>query len=489
MTLSRDRLVLGAIVLSETAWLFGIFGVIGAMAGHDGSPLDWLALVVIMFLAIAIGRIQIKPGPTENLIVAAELAFAVAVIYLVVGAQIRPGASGVDLLWVFRLTSGAEPEGFGFRGVAGALFAVTVWLRGASYAAAEFPVEKLMLSFRLGLLALGVSITFDIVHPAELDTFPMVFIFFAAGLGGLSIGHLAPESDESSQAGLWPRVIAGMVASILVLGLIVGLLRRGALSYFSDSALSGLEALTKAVFWAVIIPFAFVYGLFISFLNWVLSPLQDRIELEEELATSTTQILELPELDDQAAGSFELVDLILQFLEASVIFAVVALLLLVLVRGFTGMLRGRRPRTRGERESVREDADPMSDMGKLLAGLIPSWFGRNKGPTFSLPDGPPGVVDAMRVYYELLEKAKEQGIHRPQPETPSEHRPILQGLYPGDLVPASTEAFNRACYGHHPASAEQIAGMQLDLKRLTPDPEFMAPLTAEDDADLQSRRE
>ena len=126
---------------------------------------------------------------------------------------------------------------------------------------------------------------------------------------------------------------------------------------------------------------------------------------------------------------------------------------------------GRAQRSDVQRESIREGAHPASDIAKLLLTLKPGWLKLGGGdPPFRVPDGPPGVVNALRIYYELLNKAAQKGFRRRSHETATEFQKTLEDLFPRDLVRMATEAFNRSCYGHHPANDEQIAQMRSYLK-------------------------
>jgi hypothetical protein len=75
-------------------------------------------------------------------------------------------------------------------------------------------------------------------------------------------------------------------------------------------------------------------------------------------------------------------------------------------------------------------------------------------------------VDVLRLYYDLLTLADKRGLRRRSNETATEFQQKLEGLFPRDLVHMTTEAFNRAFYGHHPASGEQIARMRSHMNGL-----------------------
>ena len=318
------------------------------------------------------------------------------------------------------------------------------------------------------MLVLAVGTLLDMAHPAELNTLPMIFIFFAAGLGGLNIGHLLPESQASARAGTWPRVITGLVSTILLIGLAFSVLQKGLLASVSAPLVALLDAAMKAILWAIIIPLAYALNVFVE----LLLKLFDRpVEEEPGQAAERVRLLErqiglraqAAEEAEEGAGLFYFIVQVVEW----VVLALFALLLLYLIyRALRRLWTRAMGPTAGRHESVREDANPASDLARLLLRLIPRWGGKEaRQPGFGLPDGPPGVIDVLRIYYELLATAERHGLSRRSHETATEFQEPLEKLFPGDLVRMATEAFNRAIYGHHSASDEEITQMRSSLAR------------------------
>ena len=107
------------------------------------------------------------------------------------------------------------------------------------------------------------------------------------------------------------------------------------------------------------------------------------------------------------------------------------------------------------------------DIAKLMLKLIPDWMGKREGRrAFRLPAGPPGVVDILRMYYDLLALAEDKGYRRRGSQTATEFQGSLERAFPANLVRAVTAAFNRACYGYYPATKEQIAQMRSSLTNI-----------------------
>ena len=116
-----------------------------------------------------------------------------------------------------------------------------------------------------------------------------------------------------------------------------------------------------------------------------------------------------------------------------------------------------------DRESIFDEMNFASDIGDLFSDLMSNVKDLFKGAgrkVFRLPSGPPGVVEALRLYYQMLTTAEQNQVARPEHYTPNEFRGDLRSVFPNELVDPATEAFNRAHYGDIPASNEEIMQMR-----------------------------
>ena len=463
MNSAQDRLVLAATVVSETAWLFAALGMMGLALASDGSPLGLLAVLVIMSFSFLTARfLQIVIMPTL-LAYAIQMLSGVIVVYLTVGTQVGLGTQGIDLGWVGTIISGTEVEGYVFRATIGSLLGAGLWWRGGTIAASEFPVDGLGTSFRLGVLVIAVAAVVDVASSVDLNIFLVMFLFFAAGLGGLSIGHVLPASQRAIEEKAWPRVIGGVVLSIVLVGLLFSLLQRNVLVFISAPALFVLNGLATVVLFVIILPIAFLVGgltnLALLILSWITGEQGPR-----EAPQFTEGILELQE---QSGEINSIAATILQTLQWTLVAVLVLAVLYLMARSFRRRIRWRLVQVEGMRESVKEDADAAYDLGRLLLSLLPKRFrAKKQGTALRLPDDDPGVVDVFRVYFGLLSLAEGRGFPKAPAETPREYQHTLEQLFPRNLVRAATSAFIRACYGHHPASREQIEEMKASLAQL-----------------------
>ena len=481
MSFSRDRLIRGAATVSESAWLFAVLSVVSIVIGLEGSALNWPSVLAILGLSVLVSFLVLARRAHGGIAGtrATNLVRAVVysvVVYVVVASHFSLGSVGIDLAWITKLTSESAPGDLGVRVIAGGLIAALLLWRGSRIAKAFDPVAGLMYHFRIGLVAMAAAMVFDILHPAEVNTLPISFVFFASGLGGLSVGNLMPKSQESAKSRTWLSVIAAMVAGVLLMGLAVSFLHRGVQSLLTDAVATAL----KGAFWVIVAPLFLLLeqftNLVTSFFGRPFDPTLAEGSSFEIAQTSTTPQFPSDNLQTmtttpevvEAAPSVETFGYLSTLLGALFVLlgAVIVLVLLMIVfRQFNSMRR--HGGSRGDPETIEEGVNLVSDIADLLRKLIPDWrMARRKKAAFRLPDGPPGVVTVLRIYYDLLTLSKDKGYPRPSNATATEFQSTMERILPVSLVRMATAAFNRACYGYHPATEEQIGQMRASLARI-----------------------
>ena len=471
MTASQTRLVLWALVVAESAWVFAILGVAGLWMGQDSGPLSWPTIMVLMFVSLYLGRLSPSKvmGPVPETLV--RMLFGILFIYVAIAIELSDGLPRIDVLWVFKAFSSSEPDQFWFRFLAGGLAAAALWLRAGKLGIASFPTEELGFSFRLGIPLLALATLIDLINDAHLHTFLMVFVFFGASLAGLALGNLLPRSQTTGPS-IWPRVVFGVVAVVVVTGLAFSLLPGGVLDAVSWPLRRVFDLFLLVFVWVLIIPAAFVISSVIEGIIWIYSFLFGASTgvapslPGQELATTTPSVFDQVEDLEGSGANIWIMQILL-----GLILGVAAIALL-----YAGAKAFRRPQSRravpveGHRESVMEDADPLLDFTNLLRNLMPSWLKGDGEETFVLPDGPPGIVKVLELYYDMLLLAEERGVERQPHETPGEMQTRLGEIFPNDLVNAATSAFVRAFYGSYPSSDEQIAEMRASVDGLAAEP-------------------
>ena len=184
-------------------------------------------------------------------------------------------ANPEHLGWLGALTSGGETPDYVFRAIVGSFAGAFLWWRGGHLAAMEFPEDILSGSFKVGILVLAVASVIDIAHSSDLHIFPVMFVFFAASVAGMSIAHLAPAPTQETGDRAWTRVIGVVVGTVVVLGLLFSLLQGAVLSAIAAPILWVLDIIATVVFFVIIMPLAYIldfifswlFGFLLSFAN------------------------------------------------------------------------------------------------------------------------------------------------------------------------------------------------------------------------------
>lgn len=474
MKLTQRRLVIGAIVVSESAWLFSVFGAFGVMFGHDGSPLSWMTIMTVILLPFVVAKFEPSVTTATELLVLTRILIGAAVVYVVVAVNIPSGAIIANLGWGIHLLNGGVLDANIFVYFGGVFIGIVLWLRGFRIVEVESPKDSLSFSFRLGMMALAVAMSFDIAKSSDIRTLPMMFVFFASGLGGLSVGHLLPETRKSAETRTWHKVIVGVISMILLAGAVFSFIQKDLMAGFTEVVLNSLSVLVTSVLWILLAPISYVITVFtnvlISFFDGEFETGSvggdfrvgegGTLAAEQQLQALGT-IAEMKE--EEGSIFFNFIHILGDIILIMVAIIILVLLALMIRRIF----RWQPSNTPGTRESIIEDRNVLSDLGRLVTKLIPNSLMRSvRRKGLRIPDGPVGLVEVIRIYYDLLIMAEEKGSRRPSHKTPTEFRDNLERVFPQNLVGMSTSAFNRAFYGRRPASEEQIAQMRSSVKNI-----------------------
>ncbi len=477
LPVSSSRWILAATVVAESAWLSALYSIIGLASDAPGAALSWPAVLIIMGVSLVITHLNPSPNRWIMRAYRFRTLIGLALIYLAAAEQLNDGA-GADLGWAWTVIVG--DGGGGYRLAAGIGFALGIiaWWRGAKLASAELLNDSLKLTMGFGAAALAFAALVDIAHEADLDTAARIFVFFAAGLSGLGLHRLHEGATRTSKRGGWQSVLLGPVSIVLTLGIAFSLLSRGVLSGISGPASAVLSKVAAVVFWAIVVPIGTLFNLaiaaFLKFFSRPFNPEEEppsEITVEEIRQGVQENALEEAELAEEGVQTGYA--LLLQIIEWGVISILGAITLVVAVflfsRAYRRMIKPPEGREGPDRESVREDADPLSDLGELLSKLGVRWTRRRKHEEMPLPDGPPGIVEPMRLYYLMLDAAERRGVARLPHQTTQEYRGPLSRLFPTDIVATVTHAFDRAFYGNHPADASRLAEISRSVEGLDAD--------------------
>jgi len=433
-----ERTVLAALVVTESAWLYAVFAVIGIALGSEGALLGWTGVVGVLAASVAAARALQAVALPMWARYAGQMGAGALTVYLVMATQVTGGQQMFDLGWVGTLLSDGGDGQYILRGMLGSVFAIALWWRGGRIAASEIVTESLSFSFRLGAFVMALAVIVDVVSDTSLNTFAMLFLFFAAALAGLGVGRLAPDSERAGGVGPWLKVLAALVAAILLLGLLFTLLSKDELAVVSGPIGWVMGWIGKGIFFAFILPVSYV-------VNAVIGLIARSLRREGSSAPTEApgsfgeQFLQRP---DAATPAYVTV------IEWLLLALLVAGVLYLLARAFQRRRSVRYIASEGMRESVREGADPGSDLAEALFDLLPSFLRRRHSKRkVALPDGPPGVVEAIRQYYRMLFWAEGHGTARAAFETPAEYASRAAPKLPDTPVDDATGVFDAAYYG------------------------------------------
>ena len=454
--------MLSAVVV-ESVWIYALLATLSLMALPGGSPITWVAALCVTLVSFMTARglaLVIMPAWTPYVL---QMAMGALTIYIVLGTQLQTAGQWLDLGWLSGVFSDSQPEHFPRKALVGGFFATLFWLRGGRLASTEFPAEHLMFTFRLGLMAVSAAAIVDLFHSAELGMFPLIFVFFIAGLIGLGVGHILPSAGPALTIGSWARVIGAVVGGIALLGFLFSLLQRGALAFIAAPLVFLLNIAARVIFFVIIVPLVYILSFILSGFFWLLRQIaEEPPENEQEMTLGGQeffdQIMQQNEPSEPSVW--------LQILAGIAVTLLVAAILFALARAFRRNTRWLRIAEDGERESLSGEFDPTLDLARLLFGLLPDRFRRRKTKRgLRLPDDERNIVDVFRIYFGMLDIAAARGQPRMEFQTPGEYRVALRRALPGRLVDMATTAFDRACYGRLPSSTEEIAEMRQMLER------------------------
>lgn len=443
----RDMLVLFAIVVADTLWIFPVLGAIGYVTDQGGSPLPLPLVFAALSLAAIVGSAVSRFTRNAAEEDVAQALMGLFAVYFATALIARSG--GIDLLWGPRLLSG------GFSGpaiaglIVGTAMAGVLWFRGIRIAGETRPQARLQNSFRAGIVGLGITILAEQAFGADFSATVMIIPFFAVCLGGLAFARM-------TGSGTWPRTIGLAVLSVIGGGLLIGLI--GAM--FGGSGVRLIAAawnqLLALVSWVLTVLLAPVIEVIFSFVLWLIG---DSVPPNRAERVSTPQLQDWwQHIQPESLPSY--LQTIIEFLRYPFLLLVIYLLYRFLLFAYRTYGARAALAVAAERESIRGNANVAVDLANLALGLLPDWMlagGGARGRRY--PKGQPGITEAYLLYFDLLETAVSRGYEPVTSMTPRERTPELEAALPGAPVGAITECFNAACYGGiaaDPATLERL---------------------------------
>ncbi len=450
----QESWVQGFTILAESAWIHAAISLFFLAIAAEAAP-SWISTILALFCSALVWRALLHVGAPLGVDIGLAIASGILVTYLVVAFQISD-VRWFDAAWpahTARAAYDSDAQNY-FNGALGeVLLALVLWWRGIRLAHRIDPLDSLLATFKVGLVAISLTMVVDVVASANVDAFPMMLLFTASSLTGFWIYFLQPGSRKIRRLRDWAKVIGPVLAAVLAVGVGFGFLIN-ALFPAAKVLLRPLGGVLLFLFdrllAPIVLPLAYIAG---QFWEWAYSI----------FGTGQTPIAENPQYVEEireAAEGRSMPPYAEAFLWIAAV-AIIGIAFYLIAKAIRRTGHSTRLPAMGEHESVAEDADPLLDMAKLFLGLLPeSWLKPKKEP-LRLPSDEPGVLEALQIYYGLLRAAEDRGTVRSPSETPTEFQAKLQSLFPADLVFLATEAFVLACYGGRAPSAAELSVLRL----------------------------
>ena len=456
--LSRSMLtVLG--IAADAAWLSAVLVMVGWTISLQAALLPLWAVVALRCAAFATGRFAptytVEDGTTiEGRWRAGQAAGGAAAAYAAIAFS--PGAAGDGFLWPAAFVSGNATGTHMVAIVICLLTTLVIWRRGIKCGIEGFAQARFQDMFRWGTVSIALAATADAACGCGLLDYRIAALFFGAALSGLALSQLPADDGKAT---FWLKIVGVTVFVILASGVALGLLG-GA---YGTSLVGIAGDIWRGAVTLLIDAMAIVLG---PVLEWIFSLVQ---WLRAQLGDSTDTIrpTDLSALRGLGPKSVQEID---GDIRSVVHVLMLALLLLVLYKGFLLGFRGRFRRfglrSGDEREKVEAEEDALADLAGLLAGLLPEWLrpSRPGGHSWRIPDGPPGVTRAFELYFSMLERATALGWRFDPARTPRERLKSLSETLDGAPVAEITEAFNLACYANVPSDPTHLAALHSALE-------------------------
>ena len=459
MSENRSKIMLVALAVAESTWLFALLAVIGLALGLGEAAMPWLAVFGLMFAAVLVGSLFAGVEGDNLALAMSQAALALVFIYLFMGAGPYVENATFDAGWIVRLTTGQLDGGQVVNIIIAFIVSVWIWRHGLKLASDPYPQDRLSTVFKIGIGVLAVAVLVDQAVPEDLGAGTLLIPFFAATLIGMAVGRL-PEQGFAHKGREWARMIAVSVFVIMGLGLLLGLL--GGLYGSGGVRLlyAGWGLAVDAVLWALRYPIMWIVWL----MQWILSLFPEREDPETETGAgglSAVEILGI-EPDELTEQGPSLIDAIVNILQYPVIAILVILTFVALTLAFRKFGQRRDTTDDGERESIRGDASVAGDLARLLSGMVPRWLRGKRTRDWIYPQSGP-TAPAFHLYFQTLTMGIKWGMTFHPHQTPTERVPLLQAALPGAPVSEVTAHFNAACYGEIGADAGLMESLGIEL--------------------------
>ncbi len=455
MPSKRQLIVLAVTVIAESVWLFPVLGMLGFLLEQGGSPLPLYFMILLSGSAAVVSFTILKKRRNIANPAIAQALFGLISIYFGM-AFLAPGG-GADFLWGLRVIGG----GYSGRELAsviiGSAMAGLLWNRGVRIAVDSHPRERLLFTFRAGIIGLAVSMLGEQLFDADFAATVMFIPFFVICLAALAFARMA-------SSGIWHRAIGLTVAVVLGGGMVLGL--AGAL--FGGNGLmllvAGWNRFLEWVSWILMVVLAPVLEVIFGFIIWLIGETEPRSRAERVVTPREYAWWE----NIETGGVPPFVEFVVQLLKYPLLLLSIYLLYRLLLWAYRVHVARALAIATVDRESIRGNANAAADFINLALGMLPDWMlPVGMGRKFRYPKDKPGISEVYALYFEMLAVARKHGHAFEPSATPREREPELERAVPEAPVARITDCFNAACYGNIATDREMLETLKSELEAVT----------------------
>lgn len=463
MLLTQPRVVLLHICLAamQATWITPF-----VLLAYRGVANPWplLALVLAILLAWMLVLELLSRRYQSPAYDGASLLLMLLTSLLLVRVLLYGGLRPWDLSWL----GSAVRDSLNFQeGLPPALVIIAanlfLWQRATAATSRDLTFFGTGVTFRVGMLLLfagGAAV--GIVRGIDLTG--LLWLYFAAGLIGVSVARIGEKAVEAQSAGaiLPVRRLSQVVIAVAVT---LGISMLASLAYTPEGVRRFFRLF--APLWELVRPLLLALAMvFVRLLEPALLWLEQvivnatRVAPEGGEAGPSVAAGEAGEAIQNLPG-WPLELLRSAFLVVLLVGALIGLLVFLLL--YLERVRKERPRIEGEEEG----RDPGSYGGGILARSLSALRGairvtRRLGVGRQLL----AAISVQNIYANLTRIGGRHGRPRLPSQPPDDYLPVLAVVFPGQDAALSriTNAYMRVHYGDHPVGMDELAALREDYR-------------------------
>lgn len=435
-------------LLVEALWSFAaaaLFVLFFAQGDGPGPSIASVGAVVLLSFVVA----RLVQSTTDDEGDMRALGVAVSVAVLLVIAQLTYSDAPWGFGWARDVLShpnaAIQPNGHVISGVA-ALTAL--WVRGVQRGSLpELDFEDALSSISVGLALVMVAALATPDVMGDVSWGALAFAYGIVALLTLAAFNTQQTAPLSSFAGRWPLVIGALAAIALAAALVAGTIDRDVFSPLATLT-SPLEPAGRALRDYVLAPIIWVIALPIRAFVWFLNLFAPENNDEPRLVPQ--EPVENPPADEEEPLWFRILLAAGSALGAIVVGAIV---LAVLWYAFRRYIR----RRRDDPNETREDIEPAAaaPRGSMFGAIGRRFRGGGREST---------SVAVRKLYFEMLDVARERGLERPPWATPLQFAGALDANFGSSVGSEISAAFVESRYGEREVADDRVRELRLRLQ-------------------------